>query len=64
MVGLQTPAWGVGVSMYVKLHNVDIDIVMIHVNVNISSDCFVTDKFAVAIGMLFPALIVTNSTLC
>ena len=42
--------------------DVDTVIVIIHVSVNISSDCFVTDKFAVAIGMLYPALVVISSS--
>lgn len=45
------------------LIDVDTVIVIIHVSVNISSDCFVTDKFAVAIGILYPALVVINSSL-
>jgi hypothetical protein len=45
------------------LPDIDIDITIIHVIVNISSDCFVTGKFAVAMGMLYPALVVINSSL-
>ena len=60
---VQPAPWGVKVGMKTILPDVDIVIVIIHVNVNISSDCFVTDKFAVAIGMLYPALCVISCSL-
>jgi len=41
----------------------DTDIVIIHVIVNISSEFLVIDRFAVAIGILYPALLVINSSL-
>jgi len=49
--------------MYVILPDGDTDIVIIHVIVNISSEFLVIDRFAVAIGILYPALAVINSSL-
>jgi len=55
--------WGSGVGMYVIFPDGDTDIVIIHVIVNISSEFLVIDRFEVAIGILYPALVVINSSL-
>jgi hypothetical protein len=63
-VQLIPPAcWGVDVGMYIISFDGDIDIVITHVNVNISLEFLVTDRPAVAMGILTFALVVINSSL-
>jgi len=55
--------WGVDVGMYIISFNCDIDIVITHVNVNISLEFLVKDRPAVAMGILYCALDVINCSL-